>query len=379
MADPLQIEACVPKKNFYNTRRFQLAVVVAIILLCAIFSILAWLSGGRIKSVAARIDGLVYTVAPQFNSKILNIEVAPGAQVNSGQVLAKLEFEPLPAPAAAADNINGQNEAPGADSEQMTARFRKVVDTERSITEKVTAARNRENTLREHWQATVTAHVRAQLAMRSGASYNNEAARQAELAARTAMEKAKDDFEKASKSRAAIERELGRMRQDIQATKKLMSSKPEKTANLLPEATKGQLLSPVNGRIVRINGKTGQNLVKGQPLFLIRPLGNGGASDAFWAMAWFPATSRIKAGQKAELKFANMHGKNFSGMVEKVDEPAPLPVDIAQLLPGFDDITKDDLFVAVRVNFTNGPSVIELGDTGECEIQTRYFFGMNPF
>lgn len=93
-------------------------------------------------------------------------------------------------------------------------------------------ARNEEEAKRIQREDRVTEHVRAQLAVRSLDSQGGEravgksryaTARRAEGEARARMQSAKDEFEQVSRMRAALDQELGRVRDEMLRARQLAS------------------------------------------------------------------------------------------------------------------------------------------------------------
>lgn len=354
------------KRPFFKTWKgavlilFILAVIVA-----GCFS--WWLSEGKVSSSYARVDTVVYTVQPEIPARVDKILVREGEEVREGQPLAIIDSAPempqniTPAPEA----------APTSPTEQS----------EKRIATQLAQARAEEANLQRLHHQRVTEHVRAQLALRSvnpafvGAY--EEAARM-EVEARNSMNQAREEFEKASKKRAALDLELAHIHYEIARRgprSRKPSSPPPVPAPAPPAVAQAPVLeslyAPISGRIIGVGAIDGQNVYKGQPIFMIRPIDQD--TSGIWIQAWFPMAAQrlLKVGQKAAIKSGDIH---VTGRVAVIStEPQYLPNDskkgeYTQFLPV--QISIDDPAELARL--TPGANV-------ECQIQTRYMINENAF
>lgn len=378
------------KKIWRNPRALAIIILAALVILAGIFS--WWLSRGKVSSAAARLDTIVYTVEPDFPTRLENVYVKSGESVKAGQPLGRIDLAPQafvpPPPAHAAPS--GNRHMP--DMQDISERLAAAQLAEKSMASKVAQARAEEEKTRQLWQDLVTEHVRAQLAMRSLDSRNPAyaQARQVEEMARSRMESAKDIFEKISISRAAMDHELNRIRAELARVRQRTGSRipATKTAESKPEFhAESNLYSPVDGKVMRINAAPGQMLAKGEPVFLILPTGREYASES-WIQAWFPVEDkgRIHPGQKVSIRFAGGEA-HISGKVQAVGDAAQGLPEQATGEPKTATASsamrdgEEAKYLPVKITIDNPAEIVNLppGTKAECQIQTRYILGKGGF
>ena len=362
--------------------------IIIIIFLCiiALGALASWyLSRGRISSVAANVDALIYTVETKTESQIENIYVNPGDLVRSGQVLARIDYPQTPglAPTPTQDFV-GANVPP-----RISERLIAAQQAEKEMTQKVNQARDQEEKLRLVYQELVTEHARSQLAMRSINMRNQSAYNQAranEEAARANMERARDTFEQYSRMRAAQDAELKKIRAELQRYKRSagIQASAITSAQPAPMMVENDLLSPVAGKVLKVLSSPGQIINAGQPIFVILPSQSNQSSN-YWIQAWFPLSSAndIKPGQKVNIHLLN-RGLDTVGKVVSI-------ADDAQMLPeqtdavNINSLNKDDKarynslrYLPVRISI-DAPAelgILEPGSKVTCQIQTRSIPGL---
>lgn len=336
MTDPLYLE--LPRSTRSARRRLP---VIFLALLIAVGAALGWwFSSGRVASVTARLDGMVHMVAPRFSGKLESLNVMEGDAVTAGQPVGAMQTGSYDRQLAqAAAEAAALRPRQGPDMVESAARLRQAQEAERDLAVRMAQARHEEDSLRLLREERVAEHVRAQLALRSLDSQGGEraagkrqyaAAREAEAMARTRKESAIADFERASLMRAAMEQELGRIRQEITAARghapqqRGMAGSGAASARL---AADGTLFAPVDGTVLRRVAEPGQLLQAGEPALLIAPSGQV-ASDAFWVDAWFPvgAAGSIRVGQRCGI---SMGDASLSGVVREIFPPQSLPETLA--------------------------------------------------
>lgn len=371
MSDAAYIEIPTPPKK----RRPFLSGWRAVVLLLFILAVVLagcfswWLSQGKISSYYARVDSIVYTVDTEIAARLNEIYVYQGQDVVIGQPLAQLVTAQAAAPQISTGGQSAINE--------ISSRLNTTQETEKSISARLAKARTEEEGLKKAHQDRVTEHVSALLALRAVApghpSY--QYASQAEEAARARMDAAREQFENVSKARAAMEVELARIRYEMQR-KKQRSQKAGAATPAPPQTPQAPpasyVYAPANGRIVGINGAPGQNVQKGQQLFLIMPPDDGQGGES-WIQAWFPLSAQrlLKPGQQANIKIGSKH--LFGRVVAIGSDPQYLPTgssgqQYAQYIPA-----------QINVDDPSQLAHIAPGTTVECQIQTRYALGENLF
>lgn len=371
MAESLDMPVIESKNIFLKKRSRTILYLILLILLCLIAGCICWLSLGKVSSVAARVDGTVYTVAPQISAAVQELYVQPGEVVTQGQELAKLD---IGFQKNSANNVAGLGDI-GAGLGNMS---------ERQLAERLSAAQREEERLRIHREEKVVEHVRAQLAMRSSQPRSSAAYEQsanAERIARTNMEQAKEEFDRASKIRAATEKELNRVRALARRTGRNSGSFSQSEASQPQPKVDGGIFSPINGRIIAVNASHGQMLQKGQPIFIILPTGKDLGTNAVWVQAWFPidAKDELAHGQPALVSLSS--GLELKGQIGDIFNPQALPESLMLTLSREDlaNIKSKNLFIPCRITLENLSQFpvdkVFPGLPVKCEVQTRSILG----
>ncbi|WP_308620270.1 HlyD family efflux transporter periplasmic adaptor subunit [uncultured Desulfovibrio sp.] len=381
MAEPLYLE--LPRSTRTARRRLP---VILLVLLAAVGAALGWwFFSGRVTSVSARLDGMVHMVAPRFSGQLESLDVREGDAVTAGQPVGTMETgnydRQLAQAAAEAAALRTRQ---GPDMVESAARLRQAQEAERDLAVRMAQARHEEDTLRLLREERVTEHVRAQLALRSLDSQGGEraagkrrytAAREAEAMARARKETAIADFERASLMRAAMEQELGRIRQEIAAARghapQRGGTAPGAGAGRF--AADGTLFAPVNGTVLRRVAEPGQLLQAGEPALLIAPSGRD-AGDAFWVDAWFPvgAGDSIRVGQRCSV---SMGDADISGVVREIFPPQSLPESLAAPAAGGGDaasLRRPVAYLPVRIALDGElPPGLTPGGAVTCVVMTH--------
>lgn len=360
------------RRSFFRSwRGAVLLLLLAAVLLAGCFS--WWLSQGKVTSVYAQVDTVVFTVEPEFAARLDEVLVRTGQEVRQGEPLARINPDlsdaPRPAPQPSQDAA-------------YTGRMVASSETEKRLSTQLDQARAEEERYRQMHHDRVIEHVRAQLYMRSVDRGNpmayNEAG-QMEAAARQRMDVAREQFERVSKARAAMEVELGRIRIELARKKRASRGAPEKPQPMpqdLPPQAPAQLATlyaPVAGRIMDVSAAQGQILHQGHPVFVILPA--GGAPGDTWIQAWFPISARnmLKPGQKAQIKFGDLHvAGNVTGIATEAQSLS---------IPGSAWRQDQKQYLPVRIQVENAQDLAKLtpGAKVECQIQTRYVIGESMF
>lgn len=362
-----------PRKRKSLFRGWRGAVLLLFLIAAALAGCFSWwLSEGKISSSFARVDTVSFTVSPDYTTRVNQILVYQGQEVQPGQPLAMIDADPNAAPATTqAPNPAG---LPGLG--EITGRLNATQETERRISARLAQARTEEERYQKAHQDRVAEHVHSQLNLRAVDPGNvpmYERARQMEAAARSRMETAREQFENVSKSRAAMETELDRIRIEI-ARKRLRRGVSREIAAPQPQAPapprEESLQAPVAGKIYEVNARPGQTVYGGQPLFLILPKDQNNDS---WIQAWFPMSAQhmLKPGQQANIKAGSLH---FVGRVSAISPEA-------QYLPVNGSGQQYSQFLPVRIQVDDPEKLAKLapGANVECQIQTRYVIDQTLF
>lgn len=340
MSEALYIEM-PPRKGGKKSLWLRLLPLWALVLLLFGGAWL-WLVQGRITSDRAFLDAMVHVVAPEFSAPVEGFFVREGDSVRRGQPLLLLNvraYQDRLAEAgregAALRGMSGQASGPPT-MEEAAARLKAAQDAEQDMVRRLALARNEEAASLRMQQDSVALHVRLQLDLRSLDAQGGEravgksryaAAVKAESQARGQMEMSKTAYEETSRMRAALEQELGRIRQEMLRYKQMASQ--QRYAPLPSgDARKGQeispvdasLYAPVDGRVLRITGVAGQMARSGEALVLLLPEG-ASVSENYWLLAYF-AQDRAEAilpGQPCRIELED--GQTLRGAVVEVFAP----------------------------------------------------------
>ena len=392
MAESLYLEMPARKKSpaggLFRRVRLVLCLAAALALLAGLWW---WLAGGRVDSVRAVLDGMVYTVSPEFSARLEALNVREGDSVTAGQPVGRMDTGDYARHLREAGQEAASLRPP--DMAEMAGRLRQAQEAERDMVQRLAQARHEEEAKRRQREERVTEHVRAQLNLRSLDSRGGEraagksryaAAQRAEAEARARMEDTKADFEQASRMRAAMDQELGRVRDEVLRAKQLASR--NRYAAPLPARADGTLYAPVNGRVLRGSAAPGQVVQRGEPVLLILPEG-ADAAQSFWVQAYFPlaAGEAIRAGQACEVRLTP-DGMRLSGTVAEVLAPQPLPSGQAQeMTRGLTqkvrtEVSGSTLFLPVRIRLDAPPPADLLpGQPVDCVVRTRSILGFSGF
>lgn len=229
MAESLYLEMPVRKKSF-AARLLRLPIVISAVAGVLIGLCWWWLASGRVDSVWGMLDGMIYAVSPDFSGSLRQCGCGKGIEwrrtaggahgrrrlcrpVASKRIQEAVRLRP---PDHAGNRGPAQAGSGSGKRHCHTA----------------CPGRNEEEAKRIQREDRVTEHVRAQLAVRSLDSQGGEravgksryaTARRAEGEARARMQSAKDEFEQVSRMRAALDQELGRVRDEMLRARQLAS------------------------------------------------------------------------------------------------------------------------------------------------------------
>lgn len=368
MAEELSLEMTTEKKRPFwrSPKGLALCIALILVILAAMFS--WWLANGTVSSIQAKMDTMVYTVEPEFEARMRSIAVQPGQDVQSGQIIGTME---LPG------DFNNQNNN-RAGLQGITDRLSAAQAAEKQLATRVAEARAEEDRLHRIYQDAVNEHVRAQLAMRTINQRNQGAYQQAaamEMAAKSRAQAANDEFERASKARAAMDVELNKIRAQLQRARRALSPGIVDSAlsGQAPPAKTIDLYAPVTGKVMRINADLGHIVHKGQEVFTIIPTGDDYLTSA-WIQAWFPMEARkiLEPGQEALIRFDN--GLQLKGKVKSVGGSTE-----AILSKGEKRNTNNYVDVKIVLNDPFKAQAIQPGAKADCQVQTRYLLGLTFF
>ncbi|MCR5815120.1 MAG: HlyD family efflux transporter periplasmic adaptor subunit [Desulfovibrio sp.] len=354
----LQMPKSTPKPRLSVGLSLALAA-----LLIGAAALLFWKLSATLTSQAALVDGMVYTVSPEISAQLQSLLVQEGSSVEQGQVVAKMQVTSYNRELREASYEISSLAPP--DMQEIANRLKAAEDAENDAIQRLAGVRHEEEAKQRQMEDAVLAHVQAQLAMRQPGA--DRASRAREARAREAMEQARENFETASRLRAAISQELARIRYEVQEAKRLASlnryaqaKRPRSVAKPRTAEERGELSAPVAGTILKISAQPGQNLQRGEPLLIIVPKD---AEQAFWVKAWFPQKDKDQLRPNLACKIIkDADGTIFSGHLESV-----LP---SEALPG--SHAKTDEFVPVRIALDDSKGLLP-GDPVSCRLRLPWF------
>lgn len=395
MAESLYLEMPVRKKSF-AARLMRLPIVISAVAGVLIGLCWWWLASGRVDSVWGMLDGMIYAVSPDFSGSLAAIGVREGDRVETHQPVGRMDAGGFTRQLRQSGQEAVRLRPP--DMQETAARLKQAQEAEKDIVIRLAQARNEEEAKRVQREDRVTEHVRAQLAVRSLDSQGGEravgksryaTARRAEGEARARMQSAKDEFEQVSRMRAALDQELGRVRDEMLRARQLASrnryapsaaSRP--SSGPLSVEVDDTLYAPVSGRVLRTLAVPGQVVQRGDPVMLILPEGLQ-ETQSFWVLAYFPLESQqdIKVGQACAVRLAG--GEQVNGQVAELLAPQPLPAGQSPqpaMRPDSKAFTGPTLFLPARITLADLPADPPLpGSTASCTVKTRSIFGFSGF
>lgn len=396
MAESLYLEMPRQKKPL-AARWLRLPLVMSALAAFVLALAWWWLASGRVESVWGMLDGMIYTVSPDFSGRLAEVTVREGDRVEARGPVARMDADAFARQLRGAEQEAARLRPP--DMQETAARLKQAQEAEKDIVLRLAQARHEEEAKRAQRDERVTEHVRAQLALRSLDSQGGglalgksryAAAQRAESEARARMQSAKDEFEQASRMRAALDQELGRVRDEMLRARQWASRNryaPAALAGLstepLPAQVDDRLYAPVSGRVLRTLAASGQMLQRGDPIMLILPEGSD-RSQAFWVLAYFPldAQQNIKVGQACDVRLS-AEGETAHGQVAEVLAPQPLPAGQSAKLTAQADktaFTGATLFLPARITLADLPADPPMpGSPASCVVKTRSIFGFSGF
>lgn len=385
------------RKKPLTARWLRLPIVMSALAVLLLGLCWWWPASGRVDSVWGVLDGMIYTVSPDFSGPLAEVMAREGDRVEAQRPVGRMDAKGFARQLRQAGQEAARLRPP--DMQETAARLKQVQEAEKDIVLRLAQARHEEEAKRAQRDERVTEHVRAQLAMRSLNSQGGSpalgksryaAAQRAEMEARARMQSAKDEFEQVSRMRAALDQELSRIRDEMLRARQLASRNryaPPASAGPSPEPLPVQvddrLYAPVSGHVLRTLAAPGQMLQRGDPVMLILPEGSD-RSQAFWVLAYFPLESQqdIKVGQACDVRLT-AEGETVHGQVAEVLAPQPLPAGQsakATSWPGTTAVTGATLFLPARISLADLPADPPMpGSPASCVVKTRSIFGFSGF
>ncbi|WP_291440210.1 biotin/lipoyl-binding protein [Desulfovibrio sp.] len=404
MSEALYIEM-PPRKSGKKSlwlRLLPLWVLVLLLLGCAWL----WLAQGRIISEHAFLDAMVHVVAPEFSAPVEGFFVREGDSVRRGQPLLRLNARAYHDRLAEAGRegaslrgMAGQASGPPT-MEEAAARLKAAQEAEQDMVRRLALARNEEDARLRLQQDSVALHVRLQLDVRSLDAQGGEravgknryaAAVKSETQARRQMELSRVEHEEASRMRAALEQELGRIRQEMLRYKQMSSrQRYAPVPSAMPEVTRkghygtpadASLYAPVDGRVLRITGAAGQMARSGEALVLLLPEG-AAVSENYWLLAYFAQdrAEGILPGLPCRIELED--GQTLRGTVLDVLAPQVLPGGKQEKQGGttMQSGISAVLYTPVRISIEPGDKALPPpGTQAGCVVFTRNLWGFYGF
>ena len=363
-----------------NFPKWRVAFAAAILLLgVAIIAFVLWMATGRVESVQASADGMVYTIAPDISAKLLDLEVQEGGFVEKGQVVAHLENMAASKPVETTTReVYGLNPPT---RQEVARRLKEAEIAENNAVQRINVARREEDAKKQKLDNLVLLQAKAELKLRSlddqsptNPTYQRYSAEVAAI--KKHVEQAKEEFERVSRIRASLDREFQRVHYEIMEAKRLASlnryaprtvTQTTTSTNVATNAPSSDLRAPVSGKVLTVSAYPGQTVQKGDPIILILPREPG--TDGLWINAWFSedVAKKLEVGQVCQVEKVG-NGEIFAGHIQSISKPSKLPTGEA-----FKKVKdRNGLFVPVRVavNAAN----LQPGDEVVCSLKTKLFW-----
>jgi membrane fusion protein (multidrug efflux system) len=338
------------------------------LLLAALCGGLWWQYGGQVASVWAVVEGGSIPIVAAYSARVDAVLVREGDAVEARQPLVRLDATGF---AGRIHEAAGETAALRSDMRAVASRMQEVEEAERDIVTRLATARNEEDAHRQLRERRVAEHVRAQLAVRGmdaqgGAGIVGKAAYakavEEEMTARKRMEDAKDAFERVSRGRAVLERELAAAREaglsGGERRDRVMRATPFRDVD-------GVLVAPVRGRVARVTSRSGEELQRGDTALVIMPEGLSG--DGRDVLAFFPPGAGVAAGQSCVVAFSE--GARREGEVAQVPVDAAMLGRVGEMLPRMGLAG----YAMARIRLAGGSAPATPGDVVSCRVGTRTF------
>lgn len=333
MSDPL-ILSIPPVRRKNRCRQVALLLALLPVALCALAY---WLLTGRVETRQGVLQGEWIRITAPMTTQVLEVLVRQDQEVRQGQPLVRLEVTGYRKQEAEARALlSGLVRAHSM--EDAASRVAAAKAAEEYIVRRVALARHEEAARHKTMEQRVMEHVQAELRMRdldtaqsaSASAQTRTTARNAELHARQRKETAKDAFEAASRTRAAVEGELQRLRYelDVARSQRGLSSDPPRQgqgSTVPPMSDPTVITAPRDGRIASPPPDVGQILALGETALLLAPADGSGV----WATAFVTPdqAAAIHPGQYAVLRPEGLPQVVLRGEVQNILAPqiAPAP------------------------------------------------------
>ncbi len=263
MSEMLSLQPAAPPRRSWGVLKI---FVVLIVLMVVAF---LWFMFSRLENRASLTVNLIPVSTP-ISTSLTEVLVTPNQHVQKGQPLVKIDLtgyaEQLPHASALVR---------GAFSGDIGSRVADAANMEADMVRRTALARHEENTLRQAVEHHSTEHARTLVKLRAMPQSNSQAYRNAvhaELNTRQKLQRAKANFELASRQRVAIEGELYKIRDERARNPAYI---PTGNAGLGQEAGSNivaeHIVANVNGFLVGDIPKAGISLAKDTVLFNILP------------------------------------------------------------------------------------------------------------
>ena len=352
----LQMPKPAPKKRLSA----GLSLILALLLVGAAVLLFVKLNA-TLTSQAALVDGMVYTVSPEISAPLESLLVTEGSSVEEGQIVAKMQVTRYNQELRDASYDIASLAPP--EMQEIAARLKEAEEAEQNAITRLAGVRHEEEAMQRNLEDAVLRHVQAQLAMRKPGA--DPATKAQEARARRAMEEARDNFETASRLRAATSQELARIRSEVQEAKRLSSQNryasrhPRPTAGGRTIQENGDVSAPVAGTVLKISAQPGHRVQRGEPLLILVPRD---AKEPFWIKAWFPQKDREKLRPGLDCTVTrDTDGSVFKGRLERVLAPESLP-----------GTSQKDEYLPVRIALDDSTGLLP-GDPVSCRLRLPWF------
>lgn len=302
-------------------KRKLLLLVIAIFLVVVFLAYFFKFGPGRQSN--AVLEGRVFDISPQVSGLIKEVNVQDNFAVSRDFVLFNIDPAPYQAEyeRAAASLLALQQGIPSADAEfgqglvEWEQRIRKALEVEKKTL----------STVEELSTALASATFQRRKAESGGNKQLREKARQleAELSAKLAMAKQQQDI--ASTARNKAEQDLAQIKEQMEENRgaqlQAMLAHQMNAAKLRLELAQQnlnntQVRSPVDGYVLEVTVKPGQEAVAGQKMLQVVPLD----PESLWLTTFFPPeqAAKLEPEQECDVLFIDLPDVPLKGKIDSI-------------------------------------------------------------
>lgn len=317
-----------PRRRF---PRAVLGLLLATLPCIALGAALFWFYNGKSTMPQGVLEGTRLPIIAPLTAQVSEFLVTDGQYVHAGQPLARLDNAAYRRQETEARALVRHALPHRPDMGETARRVAAAQAAEEYTVRRVALARHEEEDKRLLLEQRVMEHVQAELRLRNldarsgghAPETPRAAAVRGETQARQKKDLAKAEYEAASRTRAAVEAELRRTRQEVENARTARSPSPSagEDATVAAVADPTVLSTPADGRVVGVLA-AGQQVQRGASVLYLIPA----AQHELWASVNVAPrqAAALRPGQFCQLRPAALQDATLTGEVHTVP---PLPTD----------------------------------------------------